>query len=81
MICTLSSGEKVKLSDEDVKAAKVMVNKLLDNIRTVSAVNNRPAFYITALIVMESMSGDLLSTIEPKKLKTIVEILKEERSS
>lgn len=73
MICTLSTGETVKLNDKEVKAAKKMVNKFLDSVKKSSAANQRATLYITTLIVMESLAGDLLSSLNPDRLKVILD--------
>ena len=75
MICTLNTGEKITLNDSEVKAAKKMVAKFIEKIKTSASQNERPTLYLTALIVMESTAGDLLSSIDAKKLKAIIETL------
>lgn len=75
MICKLSTGEKVRLNEKDVEAAKKMVNKFLDSVKTSSIANQRPSLYFTTLIIMELQAGDLLSTVESTKLKNMIEAL------
>lgn len=75
MICTLNTGEKITLNDSEVKAAKKMVARFIENIKTSASQNERPTLYLTTLIVMESTAGDLLSSIDAKKLKAIIETL------
>lgn len=73
MICTLNTGEQIKLNDKDVAAAKKMVNEFLDCVKKSTSANQRPSLYLTTLIIMESQAGYLLSTLEPNKLKYIME--------
>lgn len=75
MICRLSTGEQVRLNEKDVEAAKKMVNKFLDSVKTSSITNQRPSLYFTTLIIMELQAGDLLSTVESNKLKNMIEAL------
>lgn len=75
MVYQLNSGETVKLNINDVKAAKKLVSKFIESVRQSSVLNERPTLYITGLIVMESMAGETLSTIDPDKLKKMLDSL------
>lgn len=81
MICTLNTGKQVKLNEKDVVAAKKMVNKFLESVKTSSAANKRPSLYFTTLIVMESQAGALLSSVESDKLKNMLEAFSESSPS
>ena len=72
MICVTNSGQEINLNNKEVKAAKKLVNEFLESVEKSSAINKRPTFYITVLLMMEMMAGDALNNISSQRLNELV---------
>lgn len=64
-------GESIPLNNKEVKAAKKAVTMFLKKMKEHEEKYLRPSWYLTILIVMHTISGELLDEMDPDNLKRI----------
>ena len=66
------NGETIKLDPTEVKIAKQEIGKVLTSVSETSELLHCPSYFFTYLIVMNAISQETLSLIEPAQLKLIM---------
>lgn len=72
---------KINLNTREVKAAKKIILKLLDNVKHSIEKKNNTSFYFTFLIVMNQMSQDLLKVYPAEKIKQMMKSIKKQENT
>lgn len=62
---------EIPLDPTQVKAAKKVVLHFLDKEKKIENKHMNPTWYLTVLIVMHSLSGELLNSYSPDNLERI----------
>lgn len=68
----LIDNKQITLAGRDVKAAKKIVLHCLDSSRQHAEEKGADAFYYTLLIVMHTLSGELINQLTPDVLAKIL---------
>lgn len=61
----------LKLKDEDVRIAQKLANSFISHVKDTAAAHNQIAMYITTMVVMHNMTGDVLRSFEPEVLQAL----------
>ena len=64
-------GTSIPLNNKEVKAAKKIISKFLQNMKKMEEEYMRPSWYLTVLIVMHTLSRELLDSIDPESIQLI----------
>ena len=74
----LVNGKNIKLKKHQVVLAKKYAAEYLEKLRNESSKANRPDYYITQVIILHVMTGEILDNFDPEGLATIMELLYEQ---
>ena len=66
-------NRRIKLDSKETKAAKKIAANVLHQVRQTASEKKAPTFYLTFLIVMHIMTGDLIELLTPDSLKKITD--------
>ncbi len=61
----------IHLLNNDVKSSRKNCTRILKNIRDVAYKHNRYSYYLTFLIIMHVMTGDLIEQFDPDVLEAV----------
>ena len=64
-------NETIPLNNKEVRAAKQAVSLFLKRMKEHEEKYMRPSWYLTILIVMHTLSGELLNEMDPENLKKV----------
>lgn len=65
------NGKLIKLKDEDVRIAQKLANSFISHVKDSAAGHNQLGMYITTMVVMHNMTGDVLKAFEPEILQAL----------
>ena len=65
-------NKEIKLVEADVKTSKKLIRDFLGQVKAQAEENELNTFYYTMLVVMYVMSNDLIDSLTPEVLATIL---------
>lgn len=75
---TTEEFTKINLNTREVKAAKRIILKLIENVKTIIKSKKNTSFYFTLLIVMNQISQDLLRVYPAEEIKKRMSTVKKQ---
>ena len=65
------NGTMVELDPKNVKMAEKLINSFIASVKDNAAVHKRLSMYLTTIVVMHIISGDILKVLDPEVMKIL----------